>query len=145
MAAVADQQKSGPENRSPSAALTPTPGARWIPPKRASYYPVNVEETNIAGVRTDIITPLAMPEANRNRVLINLHGGGFNSDSGSLIEGDPDREPGEDQRSFRSTTASRRRIPSLPRSTMWSRSTKNFSRLTSRTASEFSERRRERF
>ncbi len=53
------------------------------------YYPANVEETSIAGVRTDIITPLAMPEANRNRVFINLHGGGFNSDSGSLIEGIP--------------------------------------------------------
>jgi acetyl esterase/lipase len=50
-------------------------------------YPVNVEETSTAGVRTDIITPLA--EANKNRVLINLHGGGFNSDSGSLIEGIP--------------------------------------------------------
>jgi acetyl esterase/lipase len=53
------------------------------------YYPANVEETTTAGVRTDIITPLAMPEANRSRVLINLHGGGFNSDSGSLIEGIP--------------------------------------------------------
>src|SRR6266567_1538815 len=53
------------------------------------YYPVNVEETSMAGVRTDIITPLTMPEANRSRVLINLHGGGFNSDSGSLIEGIP--------------------------------------------------------
>jgi monoterpene epsilon-lactone hydrolase len=52
-------------------------------------YPVNVKETTTAGVRTDIITPLAMPEANRTRVLINLHGGGFNSDSGSLIEGVP--------------------------------------------------------
>jgi epsilon-lactone hydrolase len=52
-------------------------------------YPVNVEETGIAGVRTDVITPLAMPEANRGRVLINLHGGGFVSDSGSLIEGIP--------------------------------------------------------
>ena len=52
-------------------------------------YPVNVDETNIAGVRTDVITPLAMPEANRGRVLINLHGGGFVSDSGSLIEGVP--------------------------------------------------------
>ena len=30
-----------------------------------------------------------MPEANRGRVLINLHGGGFVSDSGSLIEGVP--------------------------------------------------------
>ena len=53
------------------------------------YYPANVEETTTAGVRTDIITPLTMPAANRNRVLINLHGGGFNSDSGSLIEGIP--------------------------------------------------------
>jgi len=53
------------------------------------YYPANVEETTTAGVRTDIITPLTMPEANRSRVLINLHGGGFNSDSGSLIEGIP--------------------------------------------------------
>jgi epsilon-lactone hydrolase len=52
-------------------------------------YPVNVEETTTAGVRTDIITPLTMPAENRGRVLINLHGGGFNSDSGSLIEGVP--------------------------------------------------------
>jgi len=50
-------------------------------------YPVNVEETTTAGVRTDIITPLSTP--GNNRVLINLHGGGFNSDSGSLIEGVP--------------------------------------------------------
>ncbi len=52
-------------------------------------YPVNVEETTTAGVRTDIITPLTMPAENKSRVLINLHGGGFNSDSGSLIEGVP--------------------------------------------------------
>jgi len=53
------------------------------------HFPVNVEEKIIAGVRTDIITPLETPEANRGRVFINLHGGGFNSDSGSLIEGIP--------------------------------------------------------
>ncbi len=53
------------------------------------FYPVNVQEATTAGVRTDIITPISMPEANRSRVLINLHGGGFNSDSGSLIEGVP--------------------------------------------------------
>jgi acetyl esterase/lipase len=52
-------------------------------------YPVNIQETSIAGLRTAIITPLVTPEANRNRVLINLHGGGFVSDSGSLIEGVP--------------------------------------------------------
>ena len=53
------------------------------------HYPVNIEETTIGGVRTDIITPLEMPEGNRSRVFINLHGGGFNADSGSLIEGVP--------------------------------------------------------
>jgi monoterpene epsilon-lactone hydrolase len=52
-------------------------------------YPVTIEETSIAGVRTDLITPLAAPDAYKKRVLINLHGGGFNSDSGSLIEGVP--------------------------------------------------------
>jgi monoterpene epsilon-lactone hydrolase len=52
-------------------------------------YPVNVEEAITAGVRTDIITPMTMPAENKSRVLINLHGGGFNSDSGSLIEGVP--------------------------------------------------------
>jgi acetyl esterase/lipase len=50
-------------------------------------YPVNIEETTTAGVRTDIITPLSTTDS--KRVLINLHGGGFNSDSGSLIEGVP--------------------------------------------------------
>lgn len=52
-------------------------------------FPVNVESQTIAGVRTDIITPLVTPPQNSKRVLINLHGGGFNSDSGSLIEGIP--------------------------------------------------------
>ena len=62
---------------------------KWGSGEARRLYPVNVEETSIAGVRTDIINPLAMPEANRGRVLINLHGGGFVTDSGSLIEGVP--------------------------------------------------------
>ena len=52
-------------------------------------FPVNIEQKTIGGVPTDIITPLSTPEANRDLVLINLHGGGFNSDSGSQIEGVP--------------------------------------------------------
>jgi monoterpene epsilon-lactone hydrolase len=80
-----------------------TPGSETLAERRArtdewrakdsaearKLYPVTIEEATTAGVRTDIITPLTMPEANRTRVLINLHGGGFNSDSGSLIEGVP--------------------------------------------------------
>ena len=52
-------------------------------------FPVKIESVTTAGVPTDIITPLETPASNRDLVLINLHGGGFNSDSGSLIEGDP--------------------------------------------------------
>jgi acetyl esterase/lipase len=93
-----------PEAQKWLASLTSTtPGPESLAERRArtdawraqdsaearKIYRVNVEEATIGGVRTDIITPLATPEANRNRVLINLHGGGFNSDSGSLIEGVP--------------------------------------------------------
>ncbi|HUI41767.1 MAG TPA: alpha/beta hydrolase fold domain-containing protein [Terriglobia bacterium] len=52
-------------------------------------YPVNVEEKTLGGVHCDVITPLVMPPAKKQRVLINVHGGGFNSDSGSLVEGVP--------------------------------------------------------
>jgi acetyl esterase/lipase len=54
-------------------------------------FPVTVEEKMIGGVRTDVITPVLIEtrKVNLGKVLINLHGGGFNSDSGSLIEGVP--------------------------------------------------------
>jgi epsilon-lactone hydrolase len=52
-------------------------------------YPVNVEEKTIGGVRCDFITPSSVDSKRKNQVLINVHGGGFNSDSGSLIEGVP--------------------------------------------------------
>ena len=47
-------------------------------------YPANVTEATIAGVPVRVVTPLSGEK--RGRVLINLHGGGFNSDSGSLTE-----------------------------------------------------------
>lgn len=49
-------------------------------------YPVNVAHSTIAGVPVLIITPLNVPPEKQDRVLINIHGGGFNSDSGSLTE-----------------------------------------------------------
>lgn len=52
-------------------------------------YPVKVTHETLGGVRCDLIDPLRVPAAKRNRVLINVHGGGFNSDSGSLVEGIP--------------------------------------------------------
>lgn len=82
------QARTGPETLAERRARTDVWRAQDSAEAR-KLYPVNVEESTTAGVRTDLITPLTMPEANRNRVLINLHGGGFNSDSGSLIEGVP--------------------------------------------------------
>jgi len=52
-------------------------------------YPVNLASDSIAGVPVRIVTPLIIPREKQDRVLINLHGGGFNSDSGSLTESIP--------------------------------------------------------
>ncbi len=47
-----------------------------------------VDET-IGGVPVHVVTPENMPASNRDTVLLNLHGGGFNSDSGSYTESIP--------------------------------------------------------
>lgn len=57
--------------------------------KFRQIYGVKVEEQTIAGVPVRVITPSDIPHANTSRVFINLHGGGFNSDSGSLTESIP--------------------------------------------------------
>ena len=49
-------------------------------------YPVNVASDAIAGVPVKIVTPLTIPADKQDRVLINLHGGGFTADWGSMIE-----------------------------------------------------------
>jgi acetyl esterase/lipase len=75
---------------SPAAALLPKPpdiasmradderrNAPYVERARV-LYPVNIEERVIGGVRTQVITPKAgIAAENRDRVLINLHGGGF--------------------------------------------------------------------
>jgi len=43
----------------------------------------------MAGVSVRIVTPEGCRKANRDKVLLNLHGGGFNSDSGSYTESIP--------------------------------------------------------
>ena len=82
------QKKSGPETLTERRAHADAWRAQNSAEARR-IYPVNIESATIGGVHTDVITPLETPEVNRGRVLINLHGGGFNSDSGSLIEGIP--------------------------------------------------------
>ena len=52
-------------------------------------YPVNIREDKIVGVPVRVVTPLTVPADKKDRVLINLHGGGFNADWGSEIESIP--------------------------------------------------------
>lgn len=54
-----------------------------------AMYPANVAADTIAGVPVRVVTPLAMAPQKQNRVLLNLHGGGFKVDSGSLTESIP--------------------------------------------------------
>ncbi|MGO9340560.1 MAG: alpha/beta hydrolase [Terracidiphilus sp.] len=51
--------------------------------------PNQLVDSTIAGVPVHIVTPDGMPGANKDKVLLNLHGGGFNSDSGSYTESIP--------------------------------------------------------
>ena len=50
----------------------------------AQLYPIHRSESTIAGVPVRIVTPF--DEMDPNYVLLNIHGGGFNSDSGSWTE-----------------------------------------------------------
>jgi monoterpene epsilon-lactone hydrolase len=52
-------------------------------------YPANVAADTIAGVPVRVVTPLSIAPEKGDRVLIDLHGGGFDSDSGSLTESIP--------------------------------------------------------
>ena len=51
--------------------------------------PNTLVDDKIASVPVHIVTPEDMPEANKDKVLLCLHGGGFNSDSGSYTESIP--------------------------------------------------------
>ncbi len=87
-AMLSRQPGSGPqsveENRSRTDAFRVARSA-----EAKKLFPVRVEEQTIGGVRTDVITPLQVPKQKSDRVLINVHGGGFVVDSGSLVEGIP--------------------------------------------------------
>jgi acetyl esterase/lipase len=73
-----------PERRGRTDAWAVTAAVAW-----SKLCPNQLVEDKIAGVPVRIITPDGMPEANRDKVLLNLHGGGFNSDSGSYTESIP--------------------------------------------------------
>lgn len=62
---------------------------KMVSARQLGRYPVDVTEGAIAGVPVRLFTPKDMPEENNQRILINLHGGGFTIDSGSLSENIP--------------------------------------------------------
>jgi epsilon-lactone hydrolase len=51
--------------------------------------PVTIANDTIAGVPVRRVTPMHVPQANAGKVLLDLHGGGFNVDSGSYTESIP--------------------------------------------------------
>ena len=57
--------------------------------KSKAIYPVKIGSETIAGVPVRVIDPIDAKPMHPDRVLINLHGGGFNSDSGSFTESIP--------------------------------------------------------
>jgi len=63
----------------------------FLKPIRARY-PVNVEHKTIAGIYTDVVTPKdGIGPKNKDRVLLNVHGGGFVSGArtAALVESIP--------------------------------------------------------
>ena len=65
------------------------PLAKELIERARKMYPVHEEEKTIAGVRTRLFTPPNVPREKANRILIDLQGGGFVTDSGSFVESIP--------------------------------------------------------
>ena len=72
------------ERRAGTDAYTAAARVAWT-----KICPNQIVETMMAGVPVRVVTPEGMPAANNDMVLENLHGGGFNSDSGSYTESIP--------------------------------------------------------
>lgn len=72
------------ERRASTDAYTAKARVEW-----SKICPNQIVEAKMAGVPVRIVTPDPLPEAKRDMVLLNLHGGGFNSDSGSYTESIP--------------------------------------------------------
>ena len=90
-----------PRTVSPEAQALLATGVSWAPNQNSpagqklverarGLYPVTIEDKTVAGVKVKYVSPAkGVPAAKRDRVLINLHGGGMRTDSGSLLESIP--------------------------------------------------------
>lgn len=66
-----------------------TPEQLRLIEKARSIYPVEIEDQTISGVPVKIVRPASPTSNKQDRILINLHGGGFREDSGSMLESIP--------------------------------------------------------
>lgn len=69
------------ERRKGTDAYTARARVEW-----SKICPNTLTNETMAGVPVRVVVPDGMPESNKDKVLLNLHGGGFNSDSGSYTE-----------------------------------------------------------
>ncbi|RBP14131.1 acetyl esterase/lipase [Roseiarcus fermentans] len=72
---VADAPKTGDEWKAAVAAANRTAMVNLDRLKRELG--VTVEPTVVAGVKAYLVTPMTIPEKNRNRLVVALHGGGY--------------------------------------------------------------------
>jgi acetyl esterase/lipase len=80
----ADPNESLENRRAHTDAWAVTARDAWF-----ALYPGKLTEEKIAGVPVRVVVPANLKEADKDKVLLNLHGGGFNSDSGSFTESIP--------------------------------------------------------
>jgi len=62
---------------------------RELGSRQLHRYAVSMQESAVANVLVRIFEPASLPADNRERVLVNLHGGGFTKDAGSITENVP--------------------------------------------------------
>lgn len=72
------------QRRKMTDAYTAGARLRWT-----KLCPNTIVEDKMNGVPVRIVTPQDVPAKNKDKVLLDLHGGGFNSDSGSYTESIP--------------------------------------------------------
>jgi epsilon-lactone hydrolase len=72
------------DRRKGTDAYTARARQEWV-----KICPVTIEDRTIGGVPVHAVTPPDIPMGNRDKILLDLHGGGFNSDSGSYTESIP--------------------------------------------------------
>jgi epsilon-lactone hydrolase len=98
--ALITRQIEMPTTISPEAQAILATGKWWCPgagtpeqleliERAGSIYPVEIKDQVIGGVPVKIIHPKIPNSALQDRILVNLHGGGFREDSGSMLESIP--------------------------------------------------------